>query len=282
MIYNRKSKTYYEESQYGLIYLKFLYHTCIGRIILKLLINPFISKIAGLYNDSRLSKIKIKRFIKKNNIDMNEYEKEKYNSFNDFFIRKKIINIKKPKNYEFISPADSKLLVYNIDKDLHLKIKNSVYTLSDLVLDENLDEYKNGYCLVFRLGVDDYHRFCHVSSGTLVKHKKMKGCLHTVSSISKEYKIYSLNQREYSILKTKEFGNLISIEVGALLVGKIVNYNNKEFKKFDEKGYFKFGGSTIVYIVNNIKIDDDIILNSKQDIETKVSYGEVIGTRTKI
>ena len=64
---------------------------------------------------------------------------------------------------------------------------------------------------------------------------------------------------------TENFDKVIQVEVGAILVGKIVNlhHDNYKFKKGEEKGYFEFGGSTIVLITkNNIKIDDDIILNT--------------------
>ena len=69
-------------------FLSFLYNTLLGRIILKLFISKPFSKIIGLYLNSKLSTIRIKRFIKNNNINIKEYENKKYTSFNDFFIRK--------------------------------------------------------------------------------------------------------------------------------------------------------------------------------------------------
>jgi phosphatidylserine decarboxylase len=73
---------------------------------------------------------------------------------------------------------------------------------------------------------------------------------------------------------------MIQIEVGAMLVGRIKNANKTTFKKGEEKGYFDFGGSTVVLLVNkDIKIDDDILAQSAKGIETKVSYGERIGEK---
>ena len=74
-------------------------------------------------------------------------------------------------------------------------------------------------------------------------------------------------------------GKVIQIEIGALLVGKIINHNNKTFIKGQEKGYFEFGGSTIVLLLkeNTVILDDDIIKYSQQGIEVKVSAGEKIG-----
>ena len=44
--------------------LKFLYNTVPGRVVLKILTSPIISKIGGAYMDSPISKIHIKNFIK--------------------------------------------------------------------------------------------------------------------------------------------------------------------------------------------------------------------------
>ena len=55
----------------------FLYRNKIGRLLLKVLTLPAISKIAGWLMDQKISVIAIKKFIKKNNIDVNIYEEKK-------------------------------------------------------------------------------------------------------------------------------------------------------------------------------------------------------------
>ena len=83
------------------------------------------------------------------------------------------------------------------------------------------------------------------------------------------------------MLKTRNFGTMIQIEVGALLVGKIQNHPVTEFKKGDEKGYFELGGSTIILLTqSNIAVDEDILENSRKGIETKVHYSERIGVKS--
>ena len=66
-----------------------------------------------------------------------------------------------------------------------------------------------------------------------------------------------------------------------MLVGKIVNYKKINFKRLEEKGYFDFGGSTIVQLFEKekIKIDGDILAKSKENIETKVEIGMKIGEK---
>ena len=121
-----------------------------------------------------------------------------------------------------------------------------------------------------------------MDNGRLIKSRKINGILHTVGPIAfKRYKVFKENQREYSLLDTENFGEVIQMEVGALMVGKIVNHDIKTFVRGQEKGYFLFGGSTVVLLLKKdvVEIDSDIVLNSKLGIETKVKLGEVIGRR---
>lgn len=277
-LYNRKTKKYVDNVQYCGDALTKLYN---NKHLTLIATSKFVSDIYGLYTKTRISKLMIKKFIKENNIDMKRFKEEKYKNFNDFFIRNlKKIDIDKKENH-LISPCDSKLLVYNINEDLKVSIKNITYTFDELFDNERLDEFKNGYMLVFRLAVDDYHRFCYIDDGITLTNKSIKGRYHTVTNTSKKYSIYKENHREYSILKTNNFGKIIYMEVGALLIGRIVNHNIKEFKRGEEKGYFLPGGSTIVLIVKDAKIDKDILENSKQGIETIINIGEKIGEKVK-
>ena len=282
-IINRKDNIKYTEKSPKSA--AFLYIPVIGKIPLTLATRKTTSKAGSLYMNNRTSTMLIEPFIKKNKIDMSDYPERKYKSFNDFFTRE-ILPGKRPfseDNNDLISPADSKLLYYKISNNLEMEIKGKTYTVSDLLRDEELaKEYLNGTCLVFRLSVDDYHRYSYIDKGKLIKKKKLRGILHTVGPVAfKRHKVFKQNQREYSILETKNFGNIIQMEVGAMMVGKIKNHNKTEFVRGEEKGYFLFGGSTVVMLFkeNTVIIDEDIINNSKEDIETRVLHGETIGKK---
>ena len=70
------------------------------------------------------------------------------------------------------------------------------------------------------------------------------------------------------------------MEVGALLVGKSVNHQGAaSVRGGQEKGYFQFGGSTVVLLLkkDTAVIDSDILENSQNGIETVVKFGEKIG-----
>ena len=269
--------------------LSFLYNTKIGRILLKPLVAwPLASNITGWFLDRKISTIFIKSFIKKNNINMDDFMNQKYISFNDFFIRK-IKKDKRPISSNFnnlISPCDSKLICYEIDSDLTFEVKNTRYSVCSILNDEKLaKEYNKGYLLVFRLSPDDYHRYHFIDDGKIIKNYKIKGKYHTVNPIVYDkHEVFKENSREVTILKSNNFDKHVYVEVGALLVGRINNLKiSGTFKRTEEKGYFKFGGSTVILLIKKdiIEIRDDIVLNSKEKKETSVKYGEVIGKKIR-
>lgn len=286
MIKDRNGKIIRENKSQNKI-LRFLYNNAFGRILLKPLTSPFISKTVGLFMDSPLSIPIIKPFVKNNNIDLSEYKCRKFTSYNDFFTRK-IKSGKRPADYRnesLISPCDSKLTVYKINRKSIFKIKDSCYRISDLIQNKFMARrYEGGYCLIFRLCVDDYHRYCYIDDGIKTENVFIKGELHTVNPIALEkYNIYKRNCREFTVLHTINFGDVVHIEVGAMLVGRIKNHHKQVycFSKGQEKGMFEFGGSTVVLLFEKdmINIDSDILENSAHGIETAVKYGEKIGTK---
>lgn len=265
------------------ILLKKLYGTVSGRVILKALTAPAVSKAAGAFMDSRLSVPLIKRFIKSSGIDTSQYVMKKFRSYNEFFTRRVKRGMRPIDRMpsHFISPCDSKLTVYKIGKSSVFRIKGSRYRVSDLIQNDFLAKrYEGGYCMIFRLEVDDYHRYCYIDSGTKTENTFINGELHTVNPIALEhYNIYKRNCREYTVLHTENFGDVVQVEVGAMMVGRIVNrHGAAEVVRGEEKGKFEFGGSTIVLLVQEdmIRIDDDILRNSAENIETVVKYGEKV------
>lgn len=291
--YNRKNKTYEIEHVAGEKQLTWLYSSPVGKGILQLLVKKkLFSKIYGSYCDSRLSAKKIDKFIVDLNINMDKYKKnaKDFNSFNEFFIRElndKYINDFSKSTNDLISPCDGRLLVYNNIKSTEsLCVKGFDYSLDELLQDKKLAKtYEGGSCLVFRLCPTDYHRFHFIDDGICTKPNKINGLYYSVNPISlqKIKKVFVENKREWSILKSKNFDDVIYMEVGATCVGSIIQtYKETEhITRGMEKGYFKFGGSTVILIFksNTIKIHDDIIKHSNDCIETLVSMGETIGTK---
>lgn len=281
LFYNRNTQKLEKEIEYQGKILKFLYKTIPGRFALWLFVaRPWFSNLRAIYQNSPRSKKDILPFIEKYKVVENkEYAMNTYTCFNDFFTRKKTIIVKDDAANVLISPADCKMQFFDITNDLKLHIKQSIYDIKDILDNKHLAEFfHGGTCIVFRLCVDDYHRYHYIDNGKQVYHRKIKGQLHTVRPISEKYKVYSRNAREVTIMETENFGMVGQVEVGALMVGKIINHEQLVFKKYEEKGYFEFGGSTIVlFLQDKIKFDEDIEKAVTDGYEVKVSAGERIG-----
>ncbi len=267
--------------------LRFLYNTAVGRILLRPLICKPISSIAGWFMDRRMSAWFVKKFIKSNKIDMSDYEERKFRSFNDFFTRGLKDGARPVSSGEndFVSPSDARLSVYDITPERYFTVKGVDYQIADLLQNDELaQKFDGGKCLIFRLAVDNYHRYGWCADGTALKTVHIKGKYHTVQPIAmRRYPIFRENVREYTVVQTEKFGTIVQIEVGALMVGRIVNNetNGCVAQKGAEKGKFEFGGSTVVVLLekDKVQLDEEFIENTKNDLETNVKYGEKIGIR---
>ena len=267
--------------------LEVIYGHALTRMLLRPFLSPAVSDICGKFLSTRLSRRIIPSFVKKNHIDLGIYEKQEFDSYNAFFTRK-IKAEQRPINDQknvLISPSDGKVTAYPITQKGRFWIKHTQYTAAQLLKDERLAErYMGGWIYVIRLTVDDYHRYCYVSDGYRSRQRKIRGVLHTVNPVANDYyPIYKMNSREYCLLKTKELGTILLMEVGALMVGKINNHeeDSAQVKRGDEKGMFEFGGSTIVVMTEPgmAEPDKDIIQNTKAQAETLVKMGEPIGCK---
>ena len=266
--------------------LEFLYQTILGRVILKILTWPMLSGGIGRFMDSRLSEWIIPAFIQKNNIDMSEYQVEEYRSFNDFFcrrIRPELRPIDACKDV-LIAPCDGLLRVYPIQDDLVIPVKESHYRISDLLRDRDLaQKYHDGTCLVFRLCVHHYHRYCYPDSGIKTRNIYIPGVLHTVRPVAlREVPVFTENSREYTMVCSDHFGDIIQMEVGAMLVGKIDNYHAEALvSRGEEKGRFLYGGSTIILLLEKgaAEINSEILHATENGQEVEVKMGQAIGRR---
>lgn len=266
--------------------LEGLYCHRLGRLLLKPLVAPVCSEIVGGFLDSGLSKILIPRFIRSHAINMADYQPKKYSSYNDFFTRKLAKGARQVdwNPDALVSPCDSRVAVYEIDEDCSFPIKHTRYTVESLTQDEEAAQrYAGGYVWVFRLCVEDYHRYIYADSGKILGQVWIPGVLHTVNPVANDrYPIYKENTREYCILESQHFGEMIQMEVGAMMVGKIVNHSRGEqVRRGWERGRFAFGGSTVILMTRKGAVlpDRDILENSHQGWETKVRLGERVGGR---
>lgn len=291
VLYNRKTKEIEYENTYKAEGLSFLYKTELGKALTRTILNKrIISTIYAQTVKSRRSISQIDKFIKHYKINTTEIKRPlgSFKSFNDFFIRELVDNarpIDQQANH-LISPADSRLLVLDLARQHNLPVKGYWVAMEDLVKDKKLaKEYSDGWCFIYRLAPADYHRFHYIDNGSQEKVRRIRGVLHSVHplALSSMNSIMSRNYRELTILNTENFGKVIHIEVGALFVGRVIQRfrGHHDFVRGEEKGWFEFGGSTIIQFFKKdvIKPDQDIIDQSLKKIETIVKMGEKTGEK---
>lgn len=239
--------------------------------------------------DNPLSAKQIDSFIKFHDLDMSQCEPTEYRTFNEFFYRKLKPGSRPPEgdtSEVMVSAADSRCTVYStIQKSKEIWIKGSKFSLNRLTGGYRPEIFNDSSCsiAIFRLAPQDYHRIHCPVDGVVGKPIFIKGEYYTVNpmAVRSELDVFGENVRVIVPIETKEFGPLLYIAVGAMMVGSIIlTCQEGDFKRRgDEMGYFKFGGSTVILVMQSKKLifDSDLVSNSLEGIETLVKVGMSIG-----
>ena len=268
-------------------WLLWLYGNPAGELALESVVKrKFVSSLYGRMMDSPRSKRKIAPFIREYHIDTSICIKQDYKTFNDFFTRK-LKPSARPVDRNpvaLVSPGDGKLLAYSDVYNQDFIIKGFRFDLYSFLRDSLIArKYDHGSMVVVRLAPTDYHRFHFPLDGTVLSQVPVKGFYYSVNPIAlrKNARIFCENRRDYAVIATARFDTIVMVEVGAAMVGSVIQtYHGRQAVKGAEKGYFKFGGSSIVLLFKPhvLKIDRDLMINSSNGLETSVHVGEKIGT----
>lgn len=283
----RESQEIQEEAIPGKGMLKWLYNSPLGKLSLHLLVKrKLFSSLGGWFMNTSFSKKQIDKFIEKYKLDLSVYkisDSSTFKTFNEFFYRE-IKPESRPLGDGIVSPADGKILAFqSISEVSKFFVKGSEFSVKSFLRDDNLAEkYNDGAMVIVRLAPTDYHRFHFPKEGEISKTKVIKGNYFSVSplALKNSLEIFCQNQRTYSILKNEKYGDILISEVGATMVGSIIQtykVNNK-IEKGQEKGYFAFGGSTLVLLFekDKVAIDEDLLENTRKGLETTILMGEKI------
>ncbi len=247
------------------------------------------SRLAGKWAKSKVSKPKIKSFIKKYDLNVDEMAApvESFRTFNDFFIRKLKPGVRPlPTDpTAIISPADGSILVMqNINESTLYPTKTVVFSAAKMLGDKNFAGlFNGGTAIVIRLAPWDYHRFHFPLSGILGAPRVIKGKYESVSPAAFRAGIQPLEVNERHIIRFRpdKASTMAVVLVGALFIGSIVETYTpgKEYKQGEEMGYFEYGGSTMVLLFqkDTILVAPEIVADSKEGLETPVKMGNVIG-----
>ena len=247
----------------------------------------------GRKYDAELSKKDIPSFIAFHHLDLSEVLDpiSSFKSFNEFFYRKLKPGMRpctEPNDPRIaVSPADCRSVVFNkLTEATEIWVKGQNFSIKRLFGDaypEHVNTFDNGSFGIFRLAPQDYHRFHVPVDGIMGEPKSIGQDYYTVNpmAIRSNLDVYGENVRVLVPMQTKEFGQVMIVCVGAMMVGStvITAKAGDQLKRTDELGYFKFGGSTILLIFEQGKFtfDEDLTANSKLSIETLLRVGSSIG-----
>ena len=296
--YNRVTGKVDHEMVYGDKFIEWLYESPSGKGLSHLICKAPISKFYGALQDFPLSQQKVAPFIKKFNIQMDDYlpeegrnEKSPYSTFNQFFIRRF-----RPGKRPFVNGANemaafSEARYYGYESVLDnetVPVKGHNLKPKALIANSKWEKtFEDGPLLLARLCPVDYHRYHYPDDGTILDDYRVSGLYHSVNPLALKSKedILITNERHVTILETKNFGKLAYIEVGAICVGKIIQSKpltkGSSFNRGEEKGYFLFGGSTVIVVgeKGKWKPSSDILENTKKGMETYLHLGMSVANK---
>jgi phosphatidylserine decarboxylase len=296
--FNRMNGQTEVEKVYGDWFINFLYCSAVGRNLGSAFTNKYFSKLYGRMQDVSLSHKKVRPFIEKFNIPIDDYEpgslpaadiRDSYRNFNEFFIRKFKMGKRNfvAESNRMPALAEARYVGFeSINERQRYPVKGQYLLAKDLVGNDQVAKiFEGGPLIIARLCPVDYHRYHYPDNGKVLDHFRVPGKLDSVNPLALKEKnqIFIKNERYVSILQTENFGRLAYIEVGAICVGKIVQSHpwKKPFIRGEEKGYFLFGGSTVILMGEKgaWKPSQDIITNTQNGIETYLHLGQEVAVK---
>lgn len=289
-LFNRETNSIVEETVLGDRFVRLAYASPLRHVVSwPLFAHACASRIMGWFADRPSSVQRIPKTIEQLNIDMKDFVVPEggFQSFNDFFTRHV-----KPEARPFPaernllgSPADCRLFAWqDLQEDLCVPVKGDQFTIAELLGTEHTqlaELFYGGSLCVCRLCPADYHRFHFPDDGRFIASWPVKGKYNSVNplALNQNLNVFTTNYREVSLLNLANFGQTLFIEVGAFAVASITQTNDGPiFMRGEEKGFFSFGGSTIIlaFQKNHVYFDGDILEHTAQNIETLIKTGQTI------
>ncbi len=288
--FNRGSGQLETEAVYGDKWLKWTYGNPLGRLSLHAFVKRgFFSRWYGRRMDQPASRAKVAPFIEQFGVDVSEFADapDSYATFNEFFYRRLKPEARPIAKGDDLAvfPADGRHLGFqNIAETDGIFVKGRMFDLGELLEDAELaSRYREGTLVMSRLCPVDYHRYHFPVGGKASTPRIVNGPLYSVNPIAlrQNIRIFSENKRAICRIESERFGTVLMLEIGATCVGAM-EYTYKPdatVGKGEEKGFFKFGGSStmLLFEKNRIRLDEDLVRNSANRCELYAKMGERMG-----
>jgi phosphatidylserine decarboxylase len=287
---DRRSGEIREEIVLGEKFVRWVYEGALGRALRRAVLRrPWVSSVYGLWQSSALSKRSVPGVVEQLGIDLDEcvIPEGGFHDFNDFFTRHLRPGARPiatdPKR--LASPADGRTFAYvDVQGDTMMPAKGREVSLRELLGDEaEARRFAGGTVIIVRLCPADYHRFHFPCAGIASASKTLAGPLESVNpvALARGHAILDTNKRDVTYIDSPAFGRVAYLEIGAMFVGSIVQtFRPGAVAAGDEKGYFQFGGSTVILVLQpgRVKVDPDLVENTKKGLETLLRMGEGIAS----
>ncbi len=285
--FNRHTGRIETEAVYGEAFLRFVYDHPLGALPLHALARRgFFSRLYGWRMDRAASRARVSCFIERYGVDWSEFEKSpgEYSSFNEFFARKLKPGARPVDTREdaVIFPADGRhLAIADASVGGDFFVKGVKFDVAALLADPALAaRFARGSVLISRLCPVDYHRFHFPFSGTPGGPRLINGPLYSVNPIALRRRPTILweNKRVVTSLKTTALGEVLLLEIGATCVGSVGQTfaAGQPVQKGEEKGFFRFGGSSLVTLFEpgRVRFADDLLEHSASGREVYAKMGQ--------
>ncbi|ARU62567.1 phosphatidylserine decarboxylase [Tumebacillus avium] len=268
--------------------------------LMNLLPKNTVSRLAGRFAGSSISRLFIPMYIKKFNINLQEAEQawEQYPSLVEFFIRRLKAEARPvdPAADSVVSPVDGKVAQMGRIEDGNLvQAKGVLFTAAELLGgdEERAKKYHGGTFLTVYLSPTDYHRIHMPLDGQVTASTYVPGTLFPVNpfGVRAVQGLFAKNERLITYFDTPA-GEVALVKVGATIVGSVkVEYDERSgtnirggrlehhdlpdgpsYGKGEEVARFEFG-STIILLFEPGRVE----LKEGLHPEASVRMGEQIG-----
>ena len=280
-----------QESVYGAAWMRWTYCNPFGRLALEAFVKrPFFSRWYGWRMNRPASRGKVLPFIRDFGLEVNEFADppESFRTFNEFFYRR-LKPSARPVDADpaaVVFPADGRHLGFaDVSQVDGVFVKGQRFDLPRLLGSAELAvRYARGVMVLSRLCPVDYHRFHFPLVGRVSETRRLNGPLYSVNPIALRRNLGYLweNRRTLTTLETEKCGSVLVLEIGATNVGSIVQTYQPmtTVKKGEEKGYFRFGGSStlLLFEPGRVRLAADLVEQSRNQRELYAHVGDRLGT----
>ena len=222
-------------------------------------------------------------FIEEFGLDPAEFAAppDSFASFNEFFARRLRPAARPLAATPAVFPCDGRHLGFpDLSAVEAVFAKGQRFDLPALLGSRALAErFAAGSLVLSRLCPVDYHRFHFPADGVPGAPRLLNGPLFSVSPLALRRNLSYLwqNKRVLTEFQTPDFGTVLLLEISATNVGSIRQTftPHEPVRKGEEKGYFEFGGSSLITLFEpgRLTLREDLLAHSAEQVEFFAPFG---------